>query len=166
MLVLSIDQSLSCSGYCIMDENENIIECGLIKTDKKMDNPNRLLEIYNTILNITDKYELFAIIIEESYFAKNVSTLKSLNMVRGVIELLSAQKNIPLNILKTTECRKEVLGKGNAKKDEVYKFVSEKYKNINFETNDMTDAVLIATAYIKTFKKAGVVSNGERTQTT
>lgn len=165
MLVLSFDQSLASSGYCLMDENENILHVGTIKTNPKKENHYRLLDIYNNITDIIKNNNPDIIAIEESYFRSNIKTLKSLNTVRGIIELAAAQNDIKLEVRSTTECRKIVLGNGSTKKEEVFEYIKERYKDVDFANTDMTDAALIALACIKNIKKAGVIS-GEEAQTT
>jgi Holliday junction resolvasome RuvABC endonuclease subunit len=50
--------------------------------------------------------------------------------------------------------KKQVTGKGNVKKDEVYRVVSKMYPQILIENFDQSDAVSLCVCY---FKKIGVL---------
>ena len=53
-----------------------------------------------------------------------------------------------------TTIRKEVLGYGNAKKEDVQRFILDNYKDIHFKDMDQSDAFAAGLCY---FKKKGVI---------
>src|SRR5659263_155624 len=99
MIVIGIDPGLATVGFgVIRTENRNItpISYGCIKTSPDKQTPQRLLDIFNEITSLFEKYKPEVIAVETLFFSKNVTNGLSVSEARGVIFLAAAQHNISL----------------------------------------------------------------------
>jgi crossover junction endodeoxyribonuclease RuvC len=145
--ILAIDQSIAQSGYNIMTSSKELIAYGLIKTSSKTQNHKRLLSIYQRICDLITTFKPDVMVIEDSYFRKNVKTLKILNQVRGVVMLVAAQYDLELIDYTATQGKSVVTGNGGASKDDVRAEVLKMYAfdDIN---EDIADSIALSLTYI------------------
>lgn len=126
MKILGIDPGIAIVGYSIIEckgNNFKALEYGCIKTDSKMEFPDRLKMVYDELLNIIDEYRPDDLAIEELFFNKNVKTAMTVGQARGV-EIL-AGKNKGLEIFEYTplQIKQAVVGYGRAEKGQVQEMV-------------------------------------------
>lgn len=100
--------------------------------------------------------------IEDSIFIQNYKTSKVISEVIGNIKYNSAYEGIDCCAIAVTTWKKMVVGKGNAKKEDVAFFVDKKYPELKSEMQDIKDACCICLAGVEiekeeknTFKKGG-----------
>ncbi|MCM1265889.1 MAG: crossover junction endodeoxyribonuclease RuvC, partial [Candidatus Gastranaerophilales bacterium] len=78
MRILGIDPGMAIVGYALINYENNKIELeasGSIQTDKKSTTSERLLDIYNDMCTIVDKYKPDCAAVEKLYFFKNQKTV-------------------------------------------------------------------------------------------
>ncbi len=151
MTIIALDLSLSNSGVAVFNDAGKCIELLSIGTKKDVGHPKKLKHIEKTMLQIKKKYKPTLIVMEESFTRFNAST-HAIYKCRGVVELVFY--NVKQVFYHATSVRKEILGKGNAKKEELQNFILENYTNIHFEDLDQSDAFGVGLCY---FKKMGVL---------
>ena len=83
MILLAIDPSLSSTGFAVFDEEENLIECGKIKTGPTTSEEDRLVKISNKMRGIVENYKINKVVMESQFFSKNAKTSMQLSRVRG-----------------------------------------------------------------------------------
>jgi Holliday junction resolvasome RuvABC endonuclease subunit len=149
MTIMCFDISLSNTGVAIFDDVGNPIEFSSIDTRRETLYPMKLKIIEKAILKLKKKYKPSLIVMEESFTKFNKST-QAIYRVRGIIELLFY--NVEQVCFHATSIRKELLGKGNAKKEEVQKHIISEYPNLKFDDMDQSDAFAVGLCY---FKKKG-----------
>ena len=66
-----------------------------IQTDKKLPDSKRLLEIYNDLTTVVQKYQPDCASVEELFFFKNQKTIIPVAEARGVILTVLEKLNIP-----------------------------------------------------------------------
>ena len=62
MKILGIDPGMAIVGYGLIEtvnDSINLLTSGSIQTDKKLPDSKRLLEIYNDLTTVVQKYQLF-----------------------------------------------------------------------------------------------------------
>ena len=136
-MIIAFDLSLSNTGIAVFDDSGQCKELISIDTHKEKTHPLKLKLIEKIMRSIKRKYKPSRIVIEESFTRFNKST-QAIYKCRGV----------------TTTIRKEVLGYGNAKKEDVQRFILDNYKDIHFKDMDQSDAFAAGLCY---FKKKGVI---------
>lgn len=135
-------------GYGLIEvENSEItlLTSGSIQTDKKLSDSKRLLEIYNDLTTIVQKYQPDCASVEELFFFKNQKTVIPVAEARGVIITVLEKFNIPTYSYTPMVVKQVLTGYGRAEKKEVEQMVrialnSDKLPKLD----DTVDAIAIA----------------------
>lgn len=164
MRILSIDQSLSNTGYAIFDciksgdkEYYYIEKIGTISPPTKLKDFNKKLEyIYNKINTILATSNIETLVYEGIFKHLNISTLIKLAKVQGIVELLIGENDLKSKIVTPKEWQAKFgLDKIKDNKNKSVDYVLD-YLNIgkhsevdlNNINNHEADALLIGWYYI------------------
>ena len=156
MKIMGIDPGMAIVGYGIIDvENDKIelITSGSIQTDKKLPESKRLLEIYNDLTTVVNKYRPDCASVEELFFFKNQKTVIPVAEARGVILTVLEKFNIPTFSYTPMEVKQVLTGYGRAEKKEVEQMVkitleAEKLPKLD----DTIDAIAISICHSRNIK--------------
>lgn len=152
MTIFAFDISLSNTGIVVFNDAGKFLEKISIATHEEKTHPLKLRKIEKTIKKLKNKYKPSLIVIEESFTKFNKST-QAIYKVRGVVEILFWDTEQVF--FHATTIRKQLLGKGNAKKEEVQAFINKKYKSVVFDDMDQSDAFAVGLCY---FNKKGIIT--------
>ena len=148
MKILGIDPGMAIVGYGLIDyTNDEISLCssGSIQTCKDCKDEERLLDIFNDMCTIVEKYKPDCASIEKLYFFKNQKTIIPVAEARGVILTALQKYNIPIYEYTPIEVKQVLTGYGRATKKEVESMVK---LSLNTDTlpklDDTVDAIAIA----------------------
>ena len=86
MIILGIDPGLALVGYGVISSVQNkinLLECGVIKTKPDMPFPRRLSIIYDSVIDLIQKFAPDCIAFEELFAGKNVKTVIQVAQARG-----------------------------------------------------------------------------------
>ena len=148
MKILGIDRGMAIVGYGIIEiENDKIelVTSGSIQTDKKLSDSKRLLEIYNDLTTVVNKYKPECASVEELFFFKNQKTVIPVAEARGVILTVLEQFNIPTFSYTPMEVKQVLTGYGRAEKKEVEQMVKLALSADKLpKLDDTIDAIAIA----------------------
>lgn len=148
MKILGIDPGMAIVGYGLIEvENSEItlLTSGSIQTDKKLSDSKRLLEIYNDLTTIVEKYKPDCASVEELFFFKNQKTVIPVAEARGVIITVLEKFNIPTYSYTPMEVKQVLTGYGRAEKKEVEQMVKITLNSDNLpKLDDTVDAIAIA----------------------
>lgn len=159
MKILGIDPGMAIVGYCILDFNGKDItleHSGSIQTAKGGKESSRLLEIFNDMRTIIEKYKPDVCAIEKLFFFRNYTTVMPVAHARGVILLTLEQFNIPVFEFTPIEVKQILTGYGRASKKEVEQMVKICLDSQTLpKLDDTVDAIAIAICYTR----KGVTTN-------
>ncbi|MBO5739211.1 crossover junction endodeoxyribonuclease RuvC [bacterium] len=148
MKILGIDPGMAIVGYSLVEiENNkiNLITSGSIQTDKKLDDSKRLLEIFNDLSIIVEKYKPDCASVEQLFFFKNQKTIIPVAEARGVILTVLSKYNIPTFSYTPMEVKQVLTGYGRADKKEVEQMVKLTLETDKLpKLDDTIDAIAIA----------------------
>lgn len=148
MKILGIDPGMAIVGYGMIGvENDKIelLTSGSIQTDKKLSDSARLLEIYNDMCEIVDKYKPDCASVEKLFFFKNQKTVIPVAEARGVIIMVLEKFGIPVFEYTPMEVKQVLTGYGRADKKEVDQMVHFALQTDNLpKLDDTVDAIAIA----------------------
>ena len=148
MKILGIDPGMAIVGYGMIEvDNENIelLTSGSIQTDKKLDDSKRLLEIYNDLSQIVEKYKPDCASVEQLFFFKNQKTIIPVAEARGVILTVLEKYKIPTYSYTPMEVKQVLTGYGRAEKKEVEQMVRLTLGSQELpKLDDTVDAIAIA----------------------
>lgn len=135
-------------GYGLIDyTNDEISLCssGSIQTCKDCKDEERLLDIFNDMCTIVEKYRPDCASIEKLYFFKNQKTIIPVAEARGVILTALQKYNIPIYEYTPIEVKQVLTGYGRAPKKEVESMVKLSLNtDILPKLDDTVDAIAIA----------------------
>ncbi len=148
MKILGIDPGMAIVGYGLLEVNSNniqLITSGSIQTDKKLDDSKRLLEIYNDLSQIVEKYSPDCASVEQLFFFKNQKTIIPVAEARGVILTVLENYSIPTFSYTPMEVKQVLTGYGRADKKEVEQMVKLALEGMDLpKLDDTIDAIAIA----------------------
>ena len=153
MKILGIDPGMAIVGYGlinIINEKPVLVASGSIQTNKNLSNSKRLLEIYNDLSIIVEKYEPDCASVEKLFFFKNQKTVIPVAEARGVILTVLEKYNIPTYSYTPMEVKQVLTGYGRAEKKEVEQMVKIALETDTLpKLDDTVDAVAIAICHMR-----------------
>ena len=157
MKILGIDPGMAIVGYGLVeceDDDVRLISSGSIQTKKNTREASRLLEIYNDMETIIEKYKPDAVAIEKLFFFRNRTTVMPVAHARGVIMLVLEKHNIPIFEYTPMEVKQVLTGYGRAEKKEVQQMVEISVVNKEKlpKLDDTVDAIAIAICHNRTVR--------------
>ncbi len=156
MRIIGVDPGMAIVGYSILDvENDELtlVSSGSIQTSSKDKEPKRLLEIYNDMRTILEKFKPEIASVEKLFFFKNQKTVMPVSQARGVIVMALEQSGIEINEYTPIEIKQSLTGYGRADKDEVAKMVKLCLNNCKVpKLDDTVDAIAIAICHARSVR--------------
>ena len=163
MYILSLDPSLSSTGYSIIDSHtKELIQKGKINTSSKYNTDDRIQLIIKALEVLPS---VPRVILEDGFIGVNGKTGMQLAQLRGALIAYYKYHNYIVIHQEPSEIRKNFGLKGNAKKDEVAQEVLKYYPTLIQEigpysdkankqkTSDIYDAISIGLSYILNLKE-------------
>ena len=153
MKILGIDPGMAIVGYSVVEfdgKNINLLNSGSIQTQKGTRESSRLLEIFNDMNALVEKYKPNVCAIEKLFFFRNQTTVMPVAHARGVILTVLEKYKIPIYEYTPMEVKQILTGYGRASKKEVEQMVklslgTEKLPKLD----DTVDSIAIAICYTR-----------------
>ncbi len=148
MIILGIDPGFAITGYGVVDytgNKFNVIDYGVVSTDKSELFSSRLQSIYDTLSFIIDQYHPDCMAIEELFFNNNAKTAIMAAHGRGVAMLACTKKGLPCYEYTPLQVKQNIAGYGRAEKRQVQQMVKVILKLDSIpKPDDAADALAIA----------------------
>jgi crossover junction endodeoxyribonuclease RuvC len=119
MLILGIDPGTATTGYGLLKTVKSsfeVIDFGLIETDKNGSPGNRLVSIHEQMTTIFKNHKPDVVAIERLFFATNAKTAMRVGQAQGVMMFCAAQQKIEVYEYAPGTIKKMVAGSGRADK--------------------------------------------------
>jgi crossover junction endodeoxyribonuclease RuvC len=163
MRVLGIDPGSETLGWGVVEGSGlkySLVDFGTVRSNTKQAFSKRLLNVYNGVAEVIDKFRPDVVSIEEAFYAVNVSVAMKLGQVRGIVLLLAEQRSIEIGEYAPRLIKQTVVGYGNAEKQQVGEMVRILLRLKSVPTpHDAADALAIAICH---FHHAGMKDRIER----
>jgi len=164
MLILGIDPGTATTGYGVIsfkNQSFELIDFGLIETNKDGSPEKRLLDIYKQTVKIFKKFKPDIMAIEKLFFATNAKTAMRVGQAHGVMLFTAARTKTPVAEYAPGTIKKVVAGDGKANKEVIQKYVRKflgakvrKRKGQKTHFDNAADALAVAICHAKS-KKGG-----------
>ncbi len=151
MRILGIDPGLATTGWAVVDFDDDgtptAVDYGAITTKKGLSVSSRLLEIYEDMCELIEKFSPDLAGIETLIFCNNAKTAMSVGEARGVVRLVLERNNIPIKEFTPLQIKDAVTGYGKASKKQVQENVM-RFCNLESipKPDDAADAIAVAIA--------------------
>lgn len=153
MKILGIDPGMAIVGYSILDfdgKNIELLHSGSIQTQKGTRESARLLEIFDDMNYIVEKYHPDICAIEKLFFFRNRTTVMPVAHARGVILTVLEKFGVPIFEYTPMEVKQILTGYGRADKKEVEQMVKISLGTDKLpKLDDTVDSIAIAISYTR-----------------
>jgi crossover junction endodeoxyribonuclease RuvC len=122
-----------------------LYDYGAITTSPRQTAPERLLDVYNQVNEIIDRYKPDVIVMERLFFAKNQTTAIAVGKACGVMQFAAAQRGLPVVEYTPMEVKQAVVGYGGAEKKQI-QYMIQRILNLKEvpKPDDAADALALA----------------------
>lgn len=153
MKILGIDPGLGIVGYSVVEYDGNtpvLLHSGSIQTSKDKKESARLLEIWEDMNTIVDKYKPDVCAIEKLFFFRNQTTVMPVAHARGVILTVLEKYGVPIFEYTPMEVKQVLTGYGRADKKEVEQMVKIALGvDVLPKLDDTVDSIAIAICHTR-----------------
>lgn len=153
MKILGIDPGMAIVGYSVIEFNgktPELLHSGSIQTAKGEKESARLLEIWEDMNVILEKYKPDVCAIEKLFFFRNQTTVMPVAHARGVILTALEKFNIPIFEYTPMEVKQVLTGYGRADKKEVEQMVKLSLETEKLpKLDDTVDSIAIAICHTR-----------------
>ena len=151
--IIGIDPGLLHTGWAIIDvagSSCKYVASGVILPPTKIDFAKRLAFIFNSIVDICEKFHPAECAIEIIFVNKNSKTTLLLGYARAAAITAIAVRDIPVFEYEPNKVKKALTGMGHADKEQIYKILSILLPAAHPKTADESDAIAIALTHANT----------------
>jgi len=153
--IIGIDPGYAIVGFGVLEYNRaqfQVVDYGAVTTPADMDFNSRLLEIYNDLCYILDKFRPDFLAIERLYFTSNQKTAIDVAQARGIVLLAARQRNIEVFEYTPLQVKQSVTGYGKAVKKQVQEMTTRILKLPEIpKPDDTADALAIAICHAHSY---------------
>lgn len=124
--ILGIDPGTGIVGFGVIDVSgaqKKMIDAGVIRTPARQPAQERLKTIYEELKEIIEQHSPQVMVVEQLFFARNVTTAMTVSQARGVILLLGEQHGLKLAEFTPLQIKQSITGNGRADKKQVQEMV-------------------------------------------
>lgn len=151
MKILGIDPGTGILGFGVINHlarGIEMVDAGVIRTPAHQPLPERLHTIYDNLAEIITTHSPEVMVVEQLFFARNVTTAISVSHARGVVLLLARQHNVAFAEFTPMQIKQAVTGYGKADKKQVQEMVRVllRLKEVP-KPDDCADALAAALTY-------------------
>lgn len=151
MRILGIDPGTGILGFGIIEVvkgKPRLVDAGVIRTPVHQALSDRLLTIYDELEEIILEHKPDVMVVEQLFFAKNVTTAISVSHARGVVLLLGKKHGLTLVEKTPLQIKQAVTGYGKATKAQVQEMVRLQLGLLEVpKPDDCADAIAAALTY-------------------
>ena len=153
MKILGIDPGMAIVGYSVLEsigDSLSLLASGSIQTQKNQKESARLLEIFQDMSVIVEKYQPDVCAIEKLFFFRNQTTVMPVAHARGVILTVLEKFGIPIYEYTPIEVKQVLTGYGRANKKEVEQMVKLSLGQDTLpKLDDTVDSIAIAITHTR-----------------
>lgn len=155
MRILGIDPGIAIVGFGFIDKQGNKVtpvQYGCIQTEAHTPEEERLMHVYEAMVQLIDKYKPDAVAFEKLFFNRNVTTAMSVSQARGVLVLAAAQKGLPIAEYTPMQVKLAIVGYGKAEKRQVQEMTRMFLKLQAIpKPDDVADALSVAICHAHSY---------------
>ncbi|PID79583.1 crossover junction endodeoxyribonuclease RuvC [bacterium DOLJORAL78_65_58] len=146
MIILGVDPGSHATGYGVIETTPvaRFLAGGVIRPDKGLSLPRRLLAIHESLCGVLADHAVDAMAVEDLFNAKNARSSLILGHARGVILLTGAEAGLPVAEYAPREVKQALTGNGAAAKEQVRYMVMRLLGLKDTPPMDLSDALAVA----------------------
>jgi crossover junction endodeoxyribonuclease RuvC len=164
-IILGIDPGSRITGYGLIRERNQAIEyvdSGCIRTSVQGELSQKLLQIYDGICELMDRYFPTEVAIEQVFMHQNPNSALKLGQARGVAMVAAASHRVLVSEYSARAIKQAVVGYGAADKAQVNHMVVQLLTLNSSPQQDAADALAIAICHSYMRNAAFSIAFGRR----
>ncbi len=145
--ILGIDPGSRTTGYGIIDKvgsRIGFVACGTIRTTSGWELNDRLLEIFDGLVQVIDLHQPDVAAVEDMFVANNPRSALKLGHARGVAVLAAMKFGMKVHDYPARVVKQSVAGYGQAEKEQVQHMVCALLELSSSPSSDAADALAVA----------------------
>jgi crossover junction endodeoxyribonuclease RuvC len=167
MFVLGIDPGTATTGYGLVREGVDgeyeVVDFGVILTPAGMLPEQRLLLLYDRLMEILLLHRPDCGAVEKLFFQRNVTTALAVGQARGVVMLGMAQQGLPVAEYTPLEVKQAITGYGGAEKMQIQLMVQAILRLADLpRPDDAADALAVAICHLQNYKMRALYDSNPR----
>ncbi|HEY4391448.1 MAG TPA: crossover junction endodeoxyribonuclease RuvC [Paenibacillus sp.] len=155
MRILGIDPGIAIVGFGFIDKEGSKctpVQYGCIETKAHTPEEDRLLYVYEGMVQLIEKYKPDAVALEKLFFNRNVTTAMTVAQARGVLVLAAVQKGLPVAEYTPMQVKQAIVGYGKAEKRQVQEMTRMFLKlKVIPKPDDVADALAVAICHAHSY---------------
>ena len=147
MRLLGLDPGLRNSGWGVIEADGNRlthVANGVVHADERLSLAERLVQIYDGLTGVIERYDPTEAAVEESFVNKNPGSTLKLGQARGVALLVPARAGLVVAEYTPNLIKKTVVGAGHAAKEQIQAMVRILLPGCDISGADAADALAVA----------------------
>lgn len=150
-IILGVDPGTNIMGYGIIHQQGHtirILVMDVLRLEKEGDPGIKLKKIFETVLQLIEKYHPDELAIEAPFFGKNVQSMLKLGRAQGVAIAAALHRSLPYFEYEPRRIKQSITGKGSASKEQVAAML-QRLLSIQEMPKflDATDAIAVAVCH-------------------
>lgn len=163
--VIGIDPGTAITGYGVIREESSgelvWITHGAITTPSEWDEPQRLLFLYQSLLQIIKDSQPDCCAVEKLFFQKNVKTALKVGQGRGAALIAAAEAGLSIGEYTPLAVKQAVVGYGKADKNQVQQMVKLLLELGDIpRPDDAADALAVAICHLHSTRRMALGHDG------
>ena len=155
MIVLGFDPGTIRAGWGVVDANTAkpvFVGAGTIHAPEKKPLEERLVLIYDGLVEVMEAHRPAVMALEEVYVGKHANAALALGHARGVAMLAATQRGMPIFHYAAPLVKRAIVGRGAADKEQVGRVVAAMLGMREIPGPDATDALGLAITHAATIR--------------
>lgn len=147
MRIIGIDPGLQRTGWGVIDARDNrlsFVSEGTVTSTPKTELANRLMELYDGLLDVIETWAPEQAAVEETFVNKNPNSTLKLGQARGIALLVPARLGLVVGEYPPNLVKKTVVGAGHAAKEQIQMMVKTLLPGSGNAGPDAADALAVA----------------------
>ncbi|MBL4748805.1 MAG: crossover junction endodeoxyribonuclease RuvC [Magnetovibrio sp.] len=166
MRIIGIDPGLRRMGWGVLDSRDNrltFIAEGTLTSNSKAPLCDRLVELYDGLVDVIETWAPDHASVEETFVNKNPASTLKLGQARAVALLVPARRGLTVGEYSANLVKKTVVGAGHASKDQVLMMVKTLLPGAGNAGPDAADALAMAICHAHHYEtNARILAAGGR----
>lgn len=156
MIILGIDPGIANTGYGVVASHANRAtahDYGNIRTHAQTASQTRLKQIHDEVARLITEFAVDAVVLEDIFFSKNVSSAFAVGEVKGIVKLAAANAECHVATYTPSQIKQAVGGYGQATKTQMQRMVQALLRLKELPRPDhAADALAVALCHARSYK--------------
>ena len=150
MRLIGLDPGLRNTGWGVIDTDGvrvSYVADGTIHSDGKAEISERLVQLYDGIIDLIEQFQPTEAAVEETFVNRNPESTLKLGLARGVVLLAPAKAGLRVAEYAPKRVKKSVVGTGSATKEQVQAMMATLLPGAKLASADSADALAVAVCH-------------------